>query len=54
MNPSEVFDRGRAAASCATFLGSNRLQPAALALEMPARDVEDRGAHLGGAGGAGD
>ena len=54
MNSSEVFDRGGAAASGATFLCSDRLQPAALALEVPARDVEDRGAHLGGARGAGD
>ena len=54
MNPSQVFDRGGTAASGATFLRSHRLQPASLALEMPAGDVQDRGAHLGGAGGAGD
>ena len=54
MNPSEIFDVGGTAASGATLLCSHCLQPAPLTLEVPARDVQHRGAHLGRARGAGD
>ena len=54
MDTSEVFNGRGAVASGAAFLGPHSLQPAPLALEVPAGDVQDRGAHLGGAGGADD
>ena len=49
MDTSEVFNGRGAVASGAAFLGPHSLQPAPLALEVPAGDVQDRGAHLGGA-----
>ena len=46
LDSSEVFDGDRTVAGCAPFLGAHRLQPAPLALQVPAGDVQHRGVHL--------
>ena len=51
-NFPQVLDRGGPGADAADLLGPDGHQPALLTLEMPARDIEDGGAHPGLAHGA--